>query len=377
MLKQYTCSECGRVFAVGDQRFQCDCGGAFELEKSIDFLVDRVIRRKPTMWRYREALPIDGDEHIVTFDEGMTPLVEWNYNNSGFLVKLDYVTPTGSFKDRGSSVLLSHLVEIGVDHFIEDSSGNAGSSIAAYAAKSGLRCEIYCPDYASEGKLAQISFYGAKLRKIRGTRADTAKVVQEKAKETYYASHNWNPFFIEGLKTMAFEIAEQLDWHVPDNVICPLGFGGLFMGLYIGFKELMDHDVTEKIPRLLGVQSEACCPIYEAYQKRSDSIEEYDQKRKTLAEGICATNPMRGKTILQVLKETQGAVAVVSEKEIVEGVEILARSGLFVEPTSAVVVKAIDRFQNEGILSEKDQTVLVLTGTGLKALSDLYRIAVK
>ena len=373
-MRQYICSECALTFPTDDLRFRCDCGGALDLEKDVSFSIDEIANRKPSLWRYREAIPIEDDANIISFDEGMTPLVGWKYKGFDLSAKLDYLFPTGSFKDRGATVLLSYLKEIGVKRFIEDSSGNAGSAAAAYAAKGGMECKIFCPDYASAGKLTQVIMYGAELKKIRGTRADTAEAVLKASEKEYYASHNWNPFYLEGLKTAAYEIAEQLGWHAPDNIVCPLGYGGYLLGLFIGFKELMEHGLIGKMPRLFGVQSEACCPVYQAFQDKSEEIGEFEQTKPTLAEGVCAAVPVRGKMLLRVIEETEGGVTTVSEEEIKDGVRILASQGFFVEPTSAVVVRAIDHFHEDGNFSAGEQTVVILTGMGLKALSDIAQI---
>lgn len=368
---QFHCPVCDKSYALTERRFRCDCGAPLEVQKEVSFPLKEITRRKPTLWRYREAIPIDGDDNIVSFDEGLTPLVPFRYKDFHLLAKLDYLFPSGSFKDRGTTVLLSFLKQIGVQKFVEDSSGNAGSSMAAYAAKGGLTCDIYCPHYAASGKQAQIKLYGARLHAIPGTRSDTEQAVRQRAETIYYASHNWNPFFIEGLKTVAFEIAEQLNWQSPDAVVCPLGFGGLFLGLYRGFRELQEERIIQKIPRLLGVQSEACCPIYRAFKTAASEIKPMPQKFQTLAEGVCAAHPMRGAEILRVLGETAGAVTTVSEQDIREGLQVLAHQGMFVEPTSAVVVKALENLQRAGRLSEKEQTVVILTGNGLKALSEI------
>ncbi|MEJ2634422.1 MAG: threonine synthase [Calditrichia bacterium] len=370
-LKKYICPECGEKYPVTDWRYKCDCGSALDLEKEVTFPREKIMNRKPNLWRYREAIPIEKDKHIISFGEGMTPLVNWRHDNLELLLKLDYLFPTGSFKDRGASVLFSFLKEIGVNHFIEDSSGNAAAAAAAYAARGGLECEIFCPDYTSSGKIAQVELFGARLNLIKGTREDTARAILNKAGNHYYASHNWNPFFMEGLKTVAFEIAEQLGWMPPDNVICPLGYGGLFLGLYTGFKEMKEQGIITKIPSLLGVQSEACAPVYRAIQKRASVIEKCRQTNATLAEGICAALPIRPRKILQALEETDGTVTSVSEKEIMDGIKILAGNGLFVEPTSAAVVGAISHFRREKRINPGDKTVVILTGTGLKTLKEI------
>ncbi len=369
------CSECGKEYGNDEKIYKCECGGVLEIEgKEVSFPKDKIRQRSPTIWRYREAIPIESDKDIVTLGEGFTPLVPVKINGIETLAKLDFLFPTGSFKDRGSSVMMSHVKGIGVREVIEDSSGNAGASVAAYSAKAGISCEIFCPSHASEGKLAQIRLYGAKLNKVEGTREDTKKAVLKRAKDVYYASHNWNPYFLEGTKTLAFEIAEQLGWSSPENVICPCGNGGIYLGLYIGFKELMEQGIVNSMPKLLGVQSSACPPIYEAYKQGKEKPEPFTQKEKTIAEGVCLAKPIRGKAILKAMKETKGAMEIVNDGETIEGLKMLASQGMFVEPTSAIVVKALEKFVKNGIVKEGEKTIVVLSGSGLKAAGELSKI---
>jgi threonine synthase len=370
----FVCTHCGEKYSLQEHPFRCRCGGPFALEKETAFPISDIEKRKPTMWRYWEALPIEDTGNIVSFGEGMTPLVPWRYKEFNLFAKVETLSHTGSFKDRGAAVLVSFLKELGVKSVVEDSSGNAGAALAAYAAKGQVECEIFCPGYASQGKLVQIALCGARLRKIPGTREDTSRAVMEQAERVYYASHNWNPVFLEGLKTMAFEMVEQLGWRAPSAVICPLGFGGLLISIFMGFREMAEHGVIEKMPRLLGVQPEACCPVEKAFRAGSDGIEKFEFPKPTLAEGACAAHPHRWKEVLHALKESGGAVTAVSEKEIVEGIRALAGQGYFVEPTSAMVVKGIEHFYDEGILSKEEEAVAVLTGTGLKAISELVQL---
>ncbi len=312
---------------------------------------------------------------MISLGEGMTPLISFDHPTHDHRLKLDFVCPTGSYKDRGAAILLSKVKELGVQEVVEDSSGNAGAAIAAYSAKAGIDCTIYCPASTSKGKLAQISMYGAKLKLIEGNRAATTQAVLEAAETTYYASHNWNPFFLEGTKTIAFEIAEQLGWQAPDHIICPVGFGSVYMGLYIGFQELQAQEIITKLPRLLGVQSAACCPVYKAYAENRSQIERSPQTHETLAEGITSEAPIRTQTIMAAIRRTNGAIAIVDEEEIKAGIRILASKGIYVEPTSAVIVKAFDKFVKSGIIREGDVTVSILTGSGLKATDKLMKIA--
>jgi threonine synthase len=369
---RFSCALCQREYPVETRDFRCQCGGPFDLKWTANPIsISSLQERGRSIWRYRESIPIAEDGNIVSLHEGFTPLLPFSLGDfKKILLKLDYLCPTGSYKDRGTSVLISKLKELGVTSCIADSSGNAGASIAAYAARAGIRCKIYCPAHTSEGKLVQIRAYGAHLVKVPGTRADTAAAVQEEAERVYYASHNWNPFFSEGIKTMAFEICEQLGWKVPDAVLCPTGYSGIYIGLYYGFKELAERGIIDTIPRLIGIQSEEVSPIYQAFTRKTREVEEVPS-RATLAEGIACVKPVRGKKILEIAQETGGGFEVVSEEEILEGWRDLARNGIYVEPTSAVVVRALDRLRQKGLLNSHESIVLILTGIGLKATDTL------
>ncbi|MGW8286550.1 MAG: threonine synthase, partial [Candidatus Deferrimicrobiaceae bacterium] len=198
-----SCQSCGATFPLNDPRWRCGCGGLLEVRFRARFDKEKILRRKATMWRYREALPVDDDAHVVSFDEGMTPIVPADLGPGTLLLKLEQLFPTGSYKDRGASVLISKAKEMGVARVVEDSSGNAGCAIAAYTARAGIECEILVPESTSPGKLSQILLYGAALRRVPGSREDTANAALAAAEGSYYASHSWNPFFFQGTKTFA------------------------------------------------------------------------------------------------------------------------------------------------------------------------------
>ena len=364
---QYQCAKCNNTYQISPLRYKCDCGGALNLIADSRILPNAQVPAAMSLWRYREALPIDAETEIVTLGEGMTPLVPLDVDEPEHFVKLDYLCPTGSYKDRGASVLLTHLKALGVESVVEDSSGNAGAAIAAYSARAGIRCTIYCPASTSKGKLRQISAYGAELKLVEGNRMATTEAVKLAAETTCYASHNWHPFFLEGTKTLAYEITEQLGWRPPTHIICPVGFGSIYLGLAIGFRELQTQGIIESIPRLLGVQPDVCCPIHNAYVENGTSISRMKQSEDTLAEGITAERPIRGDNILEALRFTNGAFTTVNDIDITEGMKTLAAKGIYVEPTSAVVVKAYQKFQEAGIIRAGDMTVSILTGIGLKA----------
>lgn len=374
MQRLFRCLHCGKEYPVETRRFRCECGAPFELIHDRHFDKKAIHKEIPSIWRYQHCLPVVDEQYIVSMGEGFTPILPFSVEDLNLHVKLEFISPTGSFKDRGASLLISFLQEMGIHKIVEDSSGNAGSAVAAYSARAGIECEIYCPSYASEGKLTQIRLYGARLKKIQGTREDTSKAVQIAAQKNYYASHNWNPIFLEGLKTIAFEIAEQYEWKMPDNIVIPLGFGGLYYGIYLGFQQLYEDKIINKLPRLFGVQSAHCSPIYDAFTSGKKVDPQYQQMQPTLAEGIAAAKPLIGAQILQAVHHTKGSVTAVTEEEIIEGLRLFHQNGLFIEPTSAVVWKGLKHFIDEGTIQKEEDTLLILTGHGLKAVDKLQEI---
>jgi len=368
-LTQLICQKCSAVYGADDPRWRCSCGHVLDLHFEPAFPLDKIKQRKPSMWRYREAIPIDADAGIVSFDEGFTPLIEVNIAGKAVLVKQEQLFSTGSFKDRGASVLISQVKALGIREVAADSSGNAGSAIAAYCAAAGISCHIFVPAYTSPGKLAQIQLYGATLNKIPGTREDTAHAVLAAAETIYYASHYWNPFFFHGTKTFAYETCEQLGWKAPDTVILAAGNGSLLLGSYIGFNELLQAGIIEKIPRLIGIQPENCAPLVKGFKENSIEIPGI-QKKETIAEGIAVATPIRGKQILDAVRQTGGDLIAVSESEIKQSLKEMCAKGHYIEPTSAAVIAGVNRY----ILNHRQQKstaneviVSVFTGHGLKA----------
>ncbi len=367
MTMQYLCNKCNVTYKVEPLRYKCDCGSPLTLQKNASqrYAWDTSIS---SLWRYREALPIPTNTEIVSLGEGMTPIIPLDATeNPEHYVKLDYLCPTGSYKDRGASVLLTHLKALGVKQVVEDSSGNAGAAIAAYSARAGIRCTIYCPESTSKGKLKQITAYGADLKVVPGNRMATTEAVQQAAENICYASHNWNPFFLAGTKTLAYEITEQFIGAVPSYIICPVGFGSIYLGLFLGFQELYEAGTIDCVPRLLGVQPATCCPIYNAYRDKTPTISRMPQTAPTLAEGITAELPVRAEMILEAIRFTNGAFTTVDDTDIKAGMKTLAEKGIYVEPTSAVVMKGYDKFRVAGIIRKDDRAVSILSGSGLKA----------
>ena len=363
-MERFFCSNCKRFYSLQPARWRCDCGSFLDLEFESKFPIKKILKRGPTLWRYREAIPIHNDQSILSMKEGFTSLQETEFNGDRVLLKIDYLFPTGSYKDRGATVLISKMKEWGIGKVVEDSSGNAGSAIAAYCAKAGIECEIYVPEYTSPGKLVQIQAYGATLKKVEGSRERTAEKAMKAASKIPYASHCWNPFFLHGTKTFAFEVWEQMDWKTPDTLVLPIGHGTLFLGAYIGFKELREAGMVKRIPRLVGIQSASCAPLHQAFKEgwRETRLIE---KKETIAEGIAIAEPVRGRQILEVIRETGGEILVVTEREIKEALKEMGRKGHFIEPTSAATISGLKKYLRKK--RRKETVVSTLTGMGLKS----------
>ena len=309
-------------------------------------------------------IPIHRKTSILSMNEGFTPLEEVEFDGNRALIKIDYLFPTGSYKDRGATVLISKMKEWGVQKVVEDSSGNAGSAIAAYCARAEIECEIYVPRDASSEKTVQIQAYGATLKKVQGSRERTAEVAMEAASKIPYASHCWNPFFLHGTKTFAFEVWEQMGWKAPDALVLPIGHGTLFLGASMGFRELKEAGMIKRIPRLVGVQSAACAPVHQAFKKgwrETPPIE----KEETVAEGIAISEPVRGRQILEATREADGEILVVTEKEIRMALKEMGRKGHFIEPTSAATIAGLKKYLRRK--RRRETVVSTLTGTGLKS----------
>jgi len=317
------------------------------------------------VWRYARALLV-GAEHAVSLGEGWTPLVDGHWDGAPVRFKLEFMMPTGSFKDRGMTVMVSYLKSRGVDRVLEDSSGNAGASLSAYAAAAGLTCRILVPETASYPKIAQIAACGADVVTIAGSRQDVAEAALRQSAEIFYASHNWQPFFLEGTKTLAYELWEQSGFQAPDNLVVPLGYGSNVLGADRGFAELEQTGEIAAAPRLFGVQAARCAPYEAAFREGVEHLVPMDVG-PTVAEGIATSKPTRVAEVLRAVRRSGGSIVAVEEAEIVGALRELARRGLYVEPTSAVAAAGLTRLIADGSIRAHERTVLVLTGSGLKA----------
>jgi threonine synthase len=355
----------GTTYSIDKPRWCADDGGYLNLTPGAGLRRHQIAHGCYSVWRYAAAIGVD-QVHAVSLGEGWTPLItrEWQGCNTHF--KLEFTMPTGSFKDRGMTVMVSYLKSHGIEHVLEDSSGNAGASLSAYAAAASMRCRILVPETASYPKIAQIAACGADVLTIRGSRQDVADAALRMSSEIFYASHNWVPFFVEGTKTLAYELWEQLGFKAPDNVVTPLGYGSSVLGCVRGFDELLRNGEIDRLPRIFGIQAENCAPYYAAYAAGGDTLVPTEIK-STVAEGIASSKPTRVSEVLTGVRQSGGAIVAVSESEIITALRDLARKGLYVEPTSAAGVAGLTRLVASGAIKPRDTTVMVLTGSGLKA----------
>ena len=330
-----------------------------------------------SLWRYRKSFPMQAAEPI-SMGEGCSPLVARTLHGATALLKCEWFMPTGSFKDRGASVMLSLLRAQAIASVLEDSSGNGGAAVAAYAAAGGMRATIFTPQSTSPAKTVQMRAYGAAVRLIPGTRQDTADAAMNAPEdEMFYASHNWHPFFLHGTKTLAYELWEDLGFRAPDNVIVPCGAGSNVLGCEIGFSELLRAGEIDTLPRIFAAQPANCAPIAASFLAGVDTPVE-TAITPTIAEGTAIAAPIRLREVLGTLRETRGGAVTLTEAEIGQAALDLARIGFYVEPTCAQVAGAFAKLLATGTITPDQTTVLVLTGTGLKAtpqIADLLGIA--
>jgi threonine synthase len=318
-----------------------------------------------SLWRYRAAFPFAVDDPI-SLGEGCTPLIPRGIAGVRVLLKCEWFNPTCSFKDRGASVMLSLLRAQGIGHVLEDSSGNGGAAVSAYAAAGGMQATILTPASTSPAKTVQMRAHGAMVELIPGTRQDTADAAVARSESIFYASHNWHPFFLHGTKTLAYELWEDLGFRAPDNIITPCGAGSTVLGCEIGFSELFKSGQIDALPRIFAAQPANCAPIAAAFMADADGPVP-TVISPTMAEGTAIAQPVRMREVLGTLRETAGGAVTLTEAEIGTATLDLARIGIYVEPTCAQAAAAFGKLLETGTITPEQTTVLIMTGTGLKA----------
>ncbi|MEM0312940.1 MAG: threonine synthase [Candidatus Bathyarchaeia archaeon] len=373
------CISCGRKYPVNEIVYTCKCGDILEIRYEYDLLRDKLKKSSwkslpLSVWRYRDFMPIDDPSKIISLNEGGTGLYLCRKLGNVLGIKNLYVknegeNPTGSFKDRGMTVGVSKAVELGVKIVACASTGNTSASLAAYAAKAGLSCMILIPSGGiAYGKLAQAMIYGAKVVQIRGNFDQALRMViklSEEHKEIYLLN-SINPFRLEGQKTIAYEICDQLNGRVPDRVIVPVGNAGNISAIWKGFAEFYKLDMINGLPKMTGIQAEGAAPIAMAVKKGKDFIMPIE-KPETIASAIRIGSPVSWKKALRAIKDSGGTAETVTDQEILEAQKMLARhEGIFVEPASASSIAGLKKLLSYGEISQDEVVVCVTTGHGLK-----------
>lgn len=359
---QYVCQSCGHKENVTTQKAHCDCGGLWNLDfKPPHFERNLLDETQWNIFRYRRFMPLlDDSWKQVTLGEGLSPLVRLNQH---LLIKMDYFMPTLSFKDRGAAVLMAHAASLGVKQVIQDSSGNAGNSVAAYSAKANIKSDIFVPQGTSDKKIKMIQAHGAHINIIPGSRDQTADTARQKVKEKniFYASHVYNPYFYEGTKTYIYEVFEELGY-IPEYLFLPVGNGTLFLGVVKGLEHLLNSGLIEDFPQIVGIQTETISPIYNTFYSKETKP---SSETNTLAEGIAIGEPMRAKEIINYSQKHKIHFIKAPEDKILEGQKYLAQKGIFVEKTTAVSLAGYWKYVEKH--GKPSEALLPMTGAGLKS----------
>ena len=320
---------------------------------------------------YEARTPVREASSGVSLGEGNTPSVELKALGESLGMrhlhaKLEFLNPTGSFKDRGTAVMLSVAMDHGVTELVEDSSGNAGASVSAYAARAGIKAHVFVPADAPQAKLRQIKVYGAEVHPIEGTRDAVTAAAMDYHRQhgLVYASHMLSPYFAEGTKTFAYEVAHQFNGVLPDHIVFPVGNGSLYIGAFKGFCEMQAAGQTDKIPRLHCVQARSVMPLVAAF---TGQVWDPGAATRTVAGGIAIATPSRQRQILDILRLVEGTAVAVEESSIVQMRRDLAeQEGIFAESTSAAAFAGLEDIVKQGIILENDTVLVPITGFGLK-----------
>ena len=364
----FVCTKCHKKSIPNANLVKCDtCDGPLEVKYKTnisDIQLFNHLGNIPTL------SPVSERSQYISLGEGITPIITLPniFSNLNIILKakLEFLNPSGSFKDRGSAMMISMLKEMGVKDIVEDSSGNAGGSISAYSARANINAHIFVPETAPKPKIDQIIIYGATIHSISGTRDQATLEAQKFAEEKgyIYASHNLNPYFIEGTKVTGYEIYNQFKNHMPDHIILPVGNGSLYIGIWKAFNELKNAGLVFKFPKLHAIQSENVMPLVNSFIGTPWNT--LDAKH-TIAGGIAVSNPPRMSEIMNVLRDSNGTAIAIGEDEIVKSqIELSQKEGIYCEPTCAIAFAAIPKLISQKVISSGEEILIPVTGFGLK-----------
>jgi threonine synthase len=375
------CSRCSKIFEPGKPWNLCDCGGPLLVRYDLAAIRSRWKRASlssatTSMWRYAPVLPPSRAAHIVTLGEGLTPLIPANklgdrLGANDLWIKDEGLNPTGSFKARGLSCAVSMCVELGVRKVAIPSAGNAASALAAYAARAGLEAHIFMPRDVPQSNYIECRAFGANVTLVDGLISDCGRMVAERkeAEGWFEISTLKEPYRIEGKKTMGYEVAEQLDWQLPDAIFYPAGGGVGLIGMWKAFDELEALGwIGAARPKMIAVQAEGCQPIVRAFQQGASQSQFWDNAT-TVAAGLRVPKPLGDALTLEAVRKSGGAAIAVSDDELMQaGVELASTEGIFAAPEGAACVAALRKLLASGFLNAAERIVIYNTGSGLKYL---------
>ncbi len=377
------CGKCEKSYSIsGLNEFAACCNQPLIVKYDLPagFYKEDLIYREKSMWRYFEMLPLMENENIVTMGEGMTPLLPMEklsakYGFADVLIKDESINPTGSFKARGMSMAVSKAKELGVEKCIVPTAGNAGGALAAYCSRAGIGCTVVMPRHTPKIFKQECEMYGAELILIDGLINDCAKKVAElKYKDQYFDMSTFKePYRLEGKKTMGYEIAEQLNWQLPDVILYPAGGGTGLIGIWKAFKEMMTMGWINgnSLPRMIAVQSLNCDPVVEAFNHPVNWKNNFIPKA-SVANGLAVPFPFGMDMMLDTLHQSKGMAWGVSEEDIIYGMKEIARSeGMLISPEGAATWKALLQLRQLEIIDDADKILLLNTGSGYKYLENI------
>lgn len=385
---RYECIQCRSTFDIHEKLYTCPkCEGLLEIEFDDNELIEKIdihkLRDGPIkVWKYRAFMPILDDSKIVSLGEGGTPLFKCGrlaqkIGINELYLKYEGLNPTGSFKDRGMTVGVTKALEFGAEVVACASTGNTSASLAAYAAKAGMKCVVLLPSgKVASGKLAQAMMHGAKVISVKGNFDQALAIVRRLCQEeNIYLLNSVNPFRLQGQKSIAFEIADQLSWHVPDRVVVPMGNCANIWAIYKGFLEFKRTGLTNGIPKMVGIQAEGAKPIVDAIKRGMENFVPVESP-ETVATAIRIGNPVNGIKAIRAIRLSGGTAESVSDDEIIEFQRLTARlEGIGVEPASASAIAGLSKLVKEGVVDRDERVVCVATGHLLKDPEEVINVS--
>jgi len=382
------CVLCGKSFKPEEVDYTCpDCG----IDGTLDVFYDYDDARKKLnrsslarntvrgLWRYQEVLPVEKEQHIPSLNVGWTPLyrstaLERKYGIREVYLKDDGRNPTASLKDRASAVGVAKALDNDMDSIACASTGNAASSLSGFAAVAGLKSFIFVPESAPVAKVTQLLVYGARVILVKGSYEDAFNLATKAIEKWGWYNRNCaiNPYLVEGKKTCAMEIAEQLDWEVPDRVFVSVGDGCIVSSVYKGFYDLQQLGLIQRLPRIMGVQAEGASPVYKAFRENLDRV--IFQEADTVADSISVGAPRNWAKALRAVRATEGDMITVSDEEILSAIPEMAReTGVFGEPAGVTGFAGFSKMAREGKIGKKERIAFIVTGNGLKDIASAQK----